>query len=122
MKAANKIPCRKSFTDTLLELAREDKRIVAVTSDASGSATLTDFAKALPEQFGILVLFRHPFRRYESRRGVKVELANLLLQGHPAHEFIDETVHLGLGGAGRQGSSKHKKECQVLFHTPKLMS
>lgn len=51
MKALNKIPCRKSFTDTLLELATKDKEIVAVTSDASGSATLTDFGKALPEQF-----------------------------------------------------------------------
>lgn len=51
MKSPNKIPCRKSFTDTLLTLAREDKEIIAVTSDASGSATLTDFAKALPEQF-----------------------------------------------------------------------
>ena len=51
MKAPNKIPCRKSFTDTLLELATQDKEIVAVTSDASGSATLTDFGKALPEQF-----------------------------------------------------------------------
>ena len=51
MKAPNKIPCRKSFTDTLLELATKDKEIVAVTSDASGSATLTDFGKTLPEQF-----------------------------------------------------------------------
>ena len=51
MKEPNKIPCRRSFTETLLELAREDQEIVAVTSDASGSATLTDFAKALPEQF-----------------------------------------------------------------------
>ena len=51
MKEPSKIPCRRSFTDTLLELAREDQEIVAVTSDASGSATLTDFAKALPEQF-----------------------------------------------------------------------
>lgn len=51
MKTPNKIPCRKSFTDTLLELATKDKEIVAVTSDASGSATLTDFGKALPEQF-----------------------------------------------------------------------
>lgn len=51
MKAPNKIPCRKCFTDTLLELATKDKEIVAVTSDASGSATLTDFGKALPEQF-----------------------------------------------------------------------
>ncbi len=51
MKAPNKIPCRRSFTDTLLALAQEDKDIIAVTSDASGSATLTDFGKTLPEQF-----------------------------------------------------------------------
>lgn len=51
MLTPNKIPCRKSFTSTLLELAQQDKDIVAVTSDASGSATLTDFGKELPEQF-----------------------------------------------------------------------
>ena len=51
MKSPNKIPCRKSFTSTLLELAKEDKQIIAVTSDASGSATLTDFANELPDQF-----------------------------------------------------------------------
>ncbi|MBR7065648.1 MAG: transketolase family protein [Prevotella sp.] len=51
MKKANKIPCRKSFTDTLLQIAQKDKEIIAVTSDASGSATLTDFAQTLPEQF-----------------------------------------------------------------------
>lgn len=45
------IPCRKMFTQTLLELAREDKTIIAVTSDATGSATLNDFVKELPEQF-----------------------------------------------------------------------
>lgn len=51
MLEKNKIPCRRSFTNTLLELAQNDKDIIAVTSDASGSATLTDFAKTLPEQF-----------------------------------------------------------------------
>ena len=51
MYVTNSIPCRKSFTDTLLSLAREDKDIVAVTSDASGSVTLNDFAKELPKQF-----------------------------------------------------------------------
>lgn len=51
MLEKNKIPCRRSFTNTLLELAQNDKDIIAVTSDASGSATLTDFAQALPEQF-----------------------------------------------------------------------
>ncbi|MBR6182690.1 MAG: transketolase family protein [Prevotella sp.] len=51
MKEPNKIPCRKSFTDTLLALAKEDQDIIAVTSDASGSATLTDFANTLPGQF-----------------------------------------------------------------------
>ena len=47
----NKIPCRQSFTKTLLELAREDQQIIAVTTDARGSVTLSDFANALPEQF-----------------------------------------------------------------------
>ena len=45
------IACRKAFTDTLLALAREDKAIVAVTTDARGSVTLGDFAKELPAQF-----------------------------------------------------------------------
>lgn len=45
------IACRKSFTDTLLELARKDKDIVAVTTDARGSVTLGDFANELPAQF-----------------------------------------------------------------------
>ena len=42
---------RKSFTSTLLELARNDKDIIAVTTDARGSVTLGDFAKELPGQF-----------------------------------------------------------------------
>lgn len=45
------IACRKSFTDTMLELARTDKDIIAVTTDARGSVTLGDFAKELPKQF-----------------------------------------------------------------------
>ena len=45
------IACRKQFTDTLLELARQDKDIIAVTTDARGSVTLGDYANALPEQF-----------------------------------------------------------------------
>ncbi|MBP1640301.1 MAG: transketolase [Bacteroidetes bacterium] len=47
----NMIPCRKMFTDTLVELARQDKDIVAVTTDARGSVTLDAFAKELPAQF-----------------------------------------------------------------------
>ena len=43
--------CRKIFTETLLELAKKDDQIVAVTTDARGSVTLGDFAKELPEQF-----------------------------------------------------------------------
>jgi len=39
------------FTDTLLELAKQDKDIVAVTTDARGSVTLDTFAKELPAQF-----------------------------------------------------------------------
>jgi len=45
------IPCRKMFTQTLLELAKNDRDILAVTSDASGSVTLEDFKMNLPEQF-----------------------------------------------------------------------
>lgn len=45
------IACRKSFTDTLLALARQDRDIIAVTTDARGSVTLGDFAKELPGQF-----------------------------------------------------------------------
>lgn len=45
------VACRKSFTDTLLELAKKDKDIIAVTTDARGSVTLGDYAKELPQQF-----------------------------------------------------------------------
>lgn len=45
------IACRKSFTDELLRLGKQDKDIIAVTSDARGSVTLGDFANELPEQF-----------------------------------------------------------------------
>jgi transketolase len=45
------IPCRTSFTNTLLELAKQDKDIIAVTTDARGSVTLTPFAEQLPAQF-----------------------------------------------------------------------
>ena len=45
------IACRKAFTDTLLELARTDRDIIAVTTDARGSVTLGDFARELPAQF-----------------------------------------------------------------------
>jgi transketolase len=44
-------PCRKVFTDTLLEMARIDRNIVVVTTDARGSVTLEDFARELPTQF-----------------------------------------------------------------------
>lgn len=45
------IPCRKAFTDTLLAHARLDRDIIAVSTDARGSVTLTDFANELPAQF-----------------------------------------------------------------------
>lgn len=45
------IPCRKAFTDALMAHARLDRDIVAVSTDARGSVTLTDFARELPHQF-----------------------------------------------------------------------
>jgi transketolase len=47
----NKIPCRKAFTDAILEAAKKDKHIFVVTTDARGSVTLDGFARELPEQF-----------------------------------------------------------------------
>jgi transketolase len=44
-------PCRKAITETLLALAKEDKRIFALASDSRGSVTLDDFARELPGQF-----------------------------------------------------------------------
>lgn len=51
MKTKQTIPCRQCFTDTLLELGKKDRDIVAVTSDARGSVTLGHFAQELPGQF-----------------------------------------------------------------------
>ncbi len=45
------IPCRKAFTETLFTLAKKDKDILVVTSDARGSVTLNHFAEELPRQF-----------------------------------------------------------------------
>ncbi|NCC12236.1 MAG: transketolase family protein [Spirochaetia bacterium] len=43
--------CREAFTATLLELATQDKDIIAVSSDARGSCSLTPYIDALPDQF-----------------------------------------------------------------------
>lgn len=45
-----KVSCRKAFTTTLLQKARENPKIMAITTDSGGSVTLGDFFKALPEQ------------------------------------------------------------------------
>ena len=44
-------PNRKTFTKTLLSLARKDTRIIALASDSRGSASLDEFANELPSQF-----------------------------------------------------------------------
>ena len=51
MAVKNRIPVRKACTETLLELARRDRRICALATDSRGSVTLGDFAAELPEQF-----------------------------------------------------------------------
>ena len=43
--------CRKAFTETLLDIAKNDRNIWALATDSRGSVTLTDFAKELPGQF-----------------------------------------------------------------------
>jgi transketolase len=48
--SAELFDCRVSFAETLIELARQDKRIVAVCNDSIGSSNLKEFAKLFPEQ------------------------------------------------------------------------
>lgn len=43
--------CRHAFSAALLEAARRDANIFAMSSDSKGSVTLGDFEKALPGQF-----------------------------------------------------------------------
>ena len=47
----NKIPNRQAICEVLMERAREDKNIVVLCSDSRGSASMTPFANAFPEQF-----------------------------------------------------------------------
>ena len=47
----NKIPNRQAICDVLVEHARTDKEIVVLCSDSRGSASLTPFADAYPENF-----------------------------------------------------------------------
>ena len=46
----NKIPNRQAICETLMSHAKEDKRIVALCSDSRGSASMTPFFEAFPEQ------------------------------------------------------------------------
>ncbi|MCX7845829.1 MAG: hypothetical protein N2312_04350 [Dictyoglomaceae bacterium] len=47
----NPVPCRKIFSDTLLEYAKKDKDIIVLTTDARFSASVDNFADNLPDQF-----------------------------------------------------------------------
>lgn len=47
----NKIPNRQAICNVLMEKAREDKDIMVLCSDSRGSASLSPFAEAFPEQF-----------------------------------------------------------------------
>ena len=47
----NKIPNRQAICEVLMDRAKDDKDIVVLCSDSRGSASLTPFADAFPEQF-----------------------------------------------------------------------
>ena len=47
----NNKPCRKVFTETILELAKKNPNIFILATDSRGSVTLNEFAQVLPEQF-----------------------------------------------------------------------
>src|SRR6476659_510401 len=42
--------CRKAFAETLIDLARQDERIVAVCNDSVGSSNLVGFRKEFPDR------------------------------------------------------------------------
>lgn len=46
----NKIPNRQAICDTLMEAAGEDRSVVALCSDSRGSASMTPFFNACPQQ------------------------------------------------------------------------
>lgn len=47
----NKIPNRQAICEVLMDRAEDDKDIVVLCSDSRGSASMTPFADAFPEQF-----------------------------------------------------------------------
>ena len=47
----NKIPDKQAICNVLMERAKTDRDIVVLCSDSRGSASLTPFAEAFPEQF-----------------------------------------------------------------------
>lgn len=47
----NKIPNRQAICEVLMDRVKEDKNIVVLCSDSRGSASMTPFADAFPEQF-----------------------------------------------------------------------
>ena len=47
----NKIPNRQAICEVLMERAKTDRDLVVLCSDSRGSASLTPFAEAFPEQF-----------------------------------------------------------------------
>ena len=62
----NKIPNRQAICEVLMKHAETDKDIVVLCSDSRGSASLTPFANAYPEQFVEMLSLIHisePTRR-----------------------------------------------------------
>ncbi len=47
---AETFDCRQTFADTLIEIARQDERIVAVCNDSVGSSNLNGFKKEFPDR------------------------------------------------------------------------
>ncbi len=53
---------------------------------------------------------------------MQVQLADLLLQGHPGHQVVDVLVHVGLGGAGCRKQRSGKGDGDVLqVHGTKII-
>ena len=63
----NKIPNRQAICEVLMKHAETDKDIVVLCSDSRGSASLTPFANAYPEQFVEMGIAEQVLEEYEAR-------------------------------------------------------
>ena len=54
-------PNQQVFSDTLLEIAKQNENILVVTSDSRGSGKLVAFGQELPQQIVVFLCHKNSF-------------------------------------------------------------